>query len=87
MNRFKELDKVNSAPEELWTEVHNSVWVVVNKIILKKKKSKKEKWLSERALQIAEEQRDAKKQGREGKIHSIKCRILKNSLTRQEGLL
>ena len=32
----------------------------MNKIILKKKKSKMEKWLSERALQIAKGQRDAK---------------------------
>ena len=46
-------------PEELWTEVHNSVQEVVNKTILKKKKSKKEKQLSEKALQIAE-QSDAK---------------------------
>ena len=59
MNRFKGLDKVNSVPEELWTEVHNSVQEVVNKTILKKKKSKKEKRLSEKALQIAE-QSDAK---------------------------
>ena len=59
MNRFKGLDKVNSVPEELWTEVHNSVQEVVNKTILKKKKSKKEKQLSEKALQIAE-QSDAK---------------------------
>ena len=55
MNRFKGLDKVNSVPEELWTEVHNSVQEVVNKTILKKKKSKKEKQLSEKALQIAEQ--------------------------------
>ena len=32
----------------------------MNKIILRQKKSKKEKWLSEKALQIAEDQRDAK---------------------------
>ena len=42
-----------------------------NKTIPKKKKSKKAKWLSEEALQIAEERREAKKQGREGKVHPI----------------
>ena len=49
-NRFKGLDLVNSVPEELWTEVHNIVWEVVNKTTTKKNKSKKAKWLSEEAL-------------------------------------
>ena len=34
-----------------------------SKNILKKKKSKKAKWLSEEALQIVEEQREAKSKG------------------------
>ena len=55
MNRFKGLDLVNSVPEELWTEVHNIVQEVTNKTIPRKKKSKKAKWLSEEALQRAEE--------------------------------
>ena len=54
-NRFKGLDLVNNVPEGLWTEVRNIVQEVVNKTIPKKKKSKKAKWLSEEALQIAEE--------------------------------
>ena len=44
-------------PEELWTEVHNIVQEVVTKTIPKEKKSKKAKWLSKEALQIAEERR------------------------------
>ena len=58
MNRFKGLDLVNAVPEELWTVVRNIVQEMVNKITphpSKKKKSKKAKWLSEEALQIAEE--------------------------------
>ena len=55
MNRFKGLDLDNSVPEELLTEVHNIVQEVANKTNPKKKKSKKTKWLSEEALQIAEE--------------------------------
>ena len=54
MNRFNRLDVVNSVPEELWMEVCNIVQEAVNKTIPKKKKSKKAKWLSEEALQIAE---------------------------------
>ena len=58
MNRFKELDLLNRVPEELWTELHNISQEAVNKTILKKKKSKEAKWLSEEALQIVEEQRE-----------------------------
>ena len=43
-------------PEELWMEVHN-VQEAVIKIIPKKKKYNKEKWLSEDALQIAEKRK------------------------------
>jgi len=42
-------------PEELWTEVCNIVQDAVNKIIPKKKNSRKAKWFSDKALQIAEE--------------------------------
>ena len=43
----------DSVPDELWTEVHNIVWMeVVIKTILKKKKCKKAKWLSEEHLKI-----------------------------------
>ena len=50
-------------PEELWIEVCNIVQEVVIKIIPKKNKCKKSKWLSEEALQIAEERREAKDKG------------------------
>ena len=46
--------------EELWTEVHNIVREAVIKIIPKKKKCKKAKWLSDETLQIAEKRRDRK---------------------------
>ena len=40
-NRFKGLDLVDREPEELWTEVHDTVQEAVTKTILKKKKCKK----------------------------------------------
>ena len=49
-NRFKGLDLVNSVLEELWTEVHNILQEAAHKIILKKNKSNKAKWLSEETL-------------------------------------
>ena len=41
-------------PEELWTEICNTVQEAVTKTSPKKKKYKKAKWLSEEALYIAE---------------------------------
>ena len=51
-NRLKGLDLIDRVPEELWTEVHDTVQEAGMKIIPKKKKSKKAKWLSEEALEI-----------------------------------
>jgi len=57
-------------PEELWTEVCNTVQEAVIKIIPKKKKCKKAKWLSEEDLQIAEKRREVKTKGeKERYIH------------------
>ena len=50
-------------PEELWIEVCDTVQEAGIKTIPKKKKCKKEKWLSEEALQIAEKRREAKGKG------------------------
>ena len=49
-NRFKGLDLIDRVPEELWTEIHGIVQEALTKIISKKKKCKKAKWLSEEAL-------------------------------------
>ena len=56
-NRFKGLDLINRVLEELWTEVHDIIWEAGIKIIPKKKKYKKAKWLSEEALKIAEKRK------------------------------
>ena len=50
---------IDRVPEELWTEVHDIVQKAVIKMIPKKKRGKKAKWLSEEALQIAEKKRQA----------------------------
>ena len=52
-------------PEELWTEVHDTVQEAVIKSIPKKKKCNKAKWLSKEALQIAEKRREVKVKGEE----------------------
>ena len=50
-------------PEELWTEVCNTVEKAVIKTMPKKKKCKKANWLSEEALQIDEKRRVVKNKG------------------------
>jgi len=69
-NRFKGLDLIHRVPEELWTEVRNIVQEAITKTILKKKKCKMAKWLSEKALQIAEKRKEVKGKGeKERYIH------------------
>ena len=80
-NRVKGLDLIDRVPEELWTEVYNTVHETVIKTIPKKKKCKKAKWLSEQALQIAEKRREVKVNG-EGKIYPTECRVTENSKER-----
>ena len=67
-NRFKGLDLIDTVPDELWTEVQDTVQETGVKTIPKKKKCKKAKWLSGDALQIAVKRREMKKQRRKGKI-------------------
>ena len=62
-NRFKGLDLIDRVPEELWTEVHDIVQETGIKIIPKKNKCTKAKWLSEEDLQIAVKRREVKGKG------------------------
>ena len=78
-NRFKGLDLIDRVPEELWTEICDIVQEAVIKTIPKKKKYKKAKWLSEKALQIAEK---SKRQRNKGKIYPSERRVPKNSKER-----
>ena len=61
-------------------EVHDTVQQTGIKTIPKKKKCKKEKWLSEEALQTAVKR--SEKQRSKGKIHLFECRVPKNSKER-----
>ena len=68
-------------PDELWTEVRDFVQETGIKTILKKKKCKKAKWLSEEALQRAVKRREVKSKEKET-IYPSECRVLKNSKER-----
>ena len=63
-NRFKGLDLIDRVPNELWTDVRDIVQETGIKTILREKKCKKAKWLSEKAFQIAMKRREAKSKGK-----------------------
>ena len=81
-NRFKGLDLIDRVPDELWTEVLDTVQETGIKTIPMEKKSKKAKSLSGEDLQIAVKRREAKNQRRKGKIQTSECRLPKNSKKR-----
>ena len=63
-NRFKGLDLIDRVLENYeWRFLTLTVQEAVIKTIPKKKKCKKAKWLSEKALQIAEKGRETKGKG------------------------
>ena len=63
---------IDRVPDELWMEVHDIVQETGIKTIPKKKKCKKEKWLSVEGLQIAVKRRQVKSKGEEERyIHLI----------------
>ena len=62
-NRFKERNRSDRVPDELWTEVHDVLQEIGIKIIPMEKKCKKAKWLSGEALQIAVKRREVKSKG------------------------
>ena len=62
-NRLEGLDLIEREPEGLWIEVCDIVQEAGIKTIPREKKCKKAKWLSEEALQIAVNRREAKGKG------------------------
>ena len=82
MDRFKALDL-----EELWTEVHNIVQKAVTKTISMEKKCKKSKWLSEEALQIAEERRKEKGKGERERYTQLNAEFQRIVWRDEESLL
>ena len=62
-NRLKGLDLIDRVLDELWIEVRDTEQETEIKTMPKKKKCKKAKCLSEKALQIAVRRREAKSKG------------------------
>ena len=62
-------------PEELWMEVRDIVQEAVIKTIPKKKKCRKEQWLSEEALQIAVRRREVINKGEKERYKHLKAKF------------
>ena len=72
-NRFKGLDLIDRVPDELWTEVGDTVQETGIKTIPMEKKCKEAKWLSRKALQIAVKRREAKSKGEKKRYKHLKA--------------
>ena len=68
-------------------EVHDIVQEAVNKTISKKKKCKKEEWLSEEALQIAEKRREAKGKGEEERYTYLNAEFQRTAGSNKKAFL
>ena len=86
-NRFKGLDLIDRAPEELWTEICNIVREVMIRTTPKKKKCRNAKWLSGEALQIAEKRREAKGKGERERYSQLKAEFQKIARRDKKGFL
>ena len=86
-NRFKGLDLTNGVPEELWVGVCDIVQEAVIKTIPKKKKCKKEKWLSEEALQSAEKRREAKGKGEKERYSHLNAELQRRARRDKKAFL
>ena len=74
-------------PEELWTEVHGTVQETGIKIIPKKKKCKKAKWLPEEALQIAVKRRDANGKGEKERYTHLSAEFQRTAMKDEKAFL
>ena len=86
-NRFKGLDLIDRVPDELWTEVRYTVQEAGIKTILKKKKCKKAKWLSDEALQIAVKRREAEGKGEKERYTHLNAEFQRIARRDKKGFL
>ena len=74
-------------PEELWTEVSDTIQEAMIKTIPKKKKCKKAKWLSEEALQIAVKRREAKSKGEKERYSHLNAQFQRTARSDKKAFL
>ena len=85
-NRFQGLDLIDTGPNALWTEVPDIVQEAVTKNILKKKKCKKAKWLSEEALHIVK-RREAESKGEKERYTHLNAEFQRTARRNEKAFL
>ena len=66
-NRFRGLDLIDQVPEDLWTEVQDTVQEAVIRTTPQKKKCSEGKWLREEASHTAEKGRETRDKAEKGR--------------------
>ena len=74
-------------PEELWSEVHDTVQDTGIKAIPPKKKCKKAKWLSEEAFQIAKKRRETNSKGEKERYTHLNAEFQKIARSYKKAFL
>ena len=86
-NRFKGLDLIDRVPDEPWMEARNTVQEAGIETIPNKKKCKKAKWLSQKALQIAVKRREAKSKGDKEKYKHLNAEFQRKARRDKKAFL
>ena len=86
-NRFKGLDLIDRVPDELWTEVRDTVQETGIKTISMEKKCIKAKWLSEEDLQIAVKRREARSKGEKERYNHLNAEFQRIARRDKKALL
>ena len=74
-------------PDELWMEVYDIVQETGSKTIPKKNKCKKEKWLSQEALQIAVKRREGKIKGKKERYKHLNAELQRKARRDKKAFL
>ena len=86
-NRFKGLDLIDRASDELWTEVRDIVQETGIKTIPMEKKCKKAKWLSGEVLQVAAKRREVKGKGEKERYKHLNAEFQRRARRDKKALL
>ena len=86
-NTFKVLDLIDRVPDELWTEVFDTVQETGSKTIPKKKKCKKAKSLSDEAFQIAVRRKEVKSKGEKERYTHLNAEFQRKARREKKAFL
>jgi len=73
-NRFRALDLLSKEPDEIWLAIKNAMNLAAEEHIPRVQRKRRVPWISDEAIAIAKERREAKAQGGDqGKVRSLNC--------------